>query len=152
MGRNGGARVPRAAPPWAHAAVLALRELTHEGPSWPVQRAFLSLLRDGHLDRAVRSARPVHAARLARVAAALSPHARTVGPAAGRYSVWLTEPHVARDAARAAGFELNLLADYCRSTTWTGLVIGVGACTDDELSRVLDVLVGSMIRSEPTGA
>lgn len=135
------------APTEVHDAVLALRAVTHEGPSWPVQRAFAALLRDGHVDRSVRSARPVYARRLARVAAAMAPHARTFGPAAGMYSVWLTDPGAAvaaRDAARAAGFKLNLLADYCRTSTWTGLVIGVGSCTDDELTRVLEVVVSAL--------
>lgn len=64
-------------------------------------------------------------------------------------SVWLTEPHVAlaaRDSARAAGFELTLLADRCRSSRWAGLVVGVGSRTDDELTRTLDVLVDLLCR------
>ena len=39
----------------------------------------------------------------------------------------------AREAARRAGFEVNLLSDYCRSARLTGLVVGFGGVTDDEL-------------------
>ncbi len=42
--------------------------ITHDTASWPVQRAFLSLLRDGYVDKVVRSARRVYADRAARVA------------------------------------------------------------------------------------
>ena len=36
---------------------------------------------------------------------------------------------------------MPLLADYCRSATETGLVLGVGGCTDEQLERVLAALV-----------
>ena len=35
------------------------------------------------------------------------------------------------------GFEVNLLADYCRTARLTGLVLGFGGVTDDELDRAL---------------
>ena len=50
----------------------------------------------------------------------------------------------ARDAARRTGFEVNLLADYCRSATLTGLVVGFGGVTDDELDRALAALVSAL--------
>ena len=50
-------------------------------PPWPVQRAFLSLLRDGYVDQVVRSARRVYADRAPRVAAALAPYAEPRRPA-----------------------------------------------------------------------
>ena len=50
----------------------------------------------------------------------------------------------ARDAARRAGFEVNLLADYCRTATLTGLVVGFGGVTDDELDRALAALVSAL--------
>ena len=40
---------------------------THDAVPWPVQRAFVCLLRDGYVDKVVRSARRVYAARAPRV-------------------------------------------------------------------------------------
>ena len=131
-------------PPALLDAVNRRRALTHEAAPWPVQRAFLALLRDGYVDKVVRSARRVYADRAPRVAAALAPYAEPAGPLAGMYSTWLlpqADAVRARDAARAAGFEVNLLSDYCRSATLTGLVVGFGGVTDDELDRALAALV-----------
>ncbi len=125
----------------------ARRLLTHEGAPWPVQRAFLALLRDGYVDKMVRSARRVYAERAPRVAAALSPYAELAGPLAGMYSTWLlpqADAVRARDAARRAGFEVNLLSDYCRSAPLTGLVVGFGGVTDDELDRALAALTSAL--------
>jgi GntR family transcriptional regulator/MocR family aminotransferase len=44
-------------------------------------------------------------------------------------------------SARDAGFELPLLGDYCRTARRSGLIIGFGGCTDDELDRALDAIV-----------
>jgi GntR family transcriptional regulator/MocR family aminotransferase len=46
------------APPAVHRRILTRREVTHDQPAWPVQRAFVSLLRDGYVDQVVRAARP----------------------------------------------------------------------------------------------
>ena len=123
------------------------RAITHDGAPWPTQRAFLSLLRDGYVDKVVRTARRVYADRAPRVAAALSPYAELAGPLAGMYSTWLLpQPDAlrARDSARSAGFEVSLLADYCRSSTLTGLVVGFGGCTDEQLDRALAALTGPL--------
>jgi GntR family transcriptional regulator/MocR family aminotransferase len=125
----------------------ARRAVTHEGAPWPVQRAFLVLLRDGYVDRVVRSARRVYADRAPRVAAALAPYAEPAGPVAGMYSTWLLpgpDAIRARDAARRAGFEVPLLAGYTRSSTLTGLVVGFGGVTDDELDRALAALTSAL--------
>lgn len=123
--------------------IRAVRTLRHEGVSWPVQRAYLALLRDGYVDQVVRSARRVYAERAPRVAAVLAPRATAAGPSAGMYSTWLL-PHeralAAQAAARRAGFEVNLLADYARSSHLTGLVIGFGGVTDAELDAALDAV------------
>lgn len=123
------------------------RSLTHDAPPWPVQRAMVTLLRDGYVDAVVRSARRVYAERAPRVVAALSPYAELAGPVAGMYSTWLL-PHAravrARAAAEEAGFRVNLLRDYCRSARLSGLVVGFGGPTDDELERALAVLVSSL--------
>jgi GntR family transcriptional regulator / MocR family aminotransferase len=124
--------------------INAHRVVTHEGAPWPIQRAYLALLRDGYVDKVVRTARRVYAERAPRVAAALAPYAELAGPLAGMYSTWLlpqAEAVRARDAARRAGFEVNMLADYCRTSTLTGLVVGFGGVTDDELDRALAALV-----------
>ena len=134
-------------PPDLLEAISHRRELTHDATPWPVQRATLALLRDGYVDQVVRSARRVYAERAPRVAAALAPHAVHGGPSAGMYSTWLMaqdQALAARDAARRAGFEINLLSDYCRSATLTGLVVGFGGVTDAELDAALDVLVRSL--------
>ncbi|GEP40239.1 GntR family transcriptional regulator [Nocardioides psychrotolerans] len=119
------------------------RALTHDAASWPVQRAFLSLLRDGYVDRVVRSARRVYADRATRVAAALTPYVEA--PVAGMYAaVVLPRPLAlaAHRAARDAGFDVPLLSDYCRTADLHGLIVGFGGCTDAELDRALAVLAG----------
>ena len=137
------------APPDLHELILRRRTITHAGAAWPSQRALLTLLRAGWLDRAVRSARRVYAERAPRVAEAMSPYATLAGPLAGMYSTWLlpeTDARRARDAARAAGFEINLLSTYARSSGLTGLVIGFGGVTDAELDQALAALTGALAR------
>jgi GntR family transcriptional regulator/MocR family aminotransferase len=135
------------APPALHAAILERRVVTHDTGAWPVQRAFLSLLRDGYVDQVVRSARRTYAARAGRVVAALSGLAEPIGPVAGMYA---TVPLPRRAAlrvaasAREAGFEVPLLSDYCRSTGLTGIIVGFGGCTDDELDRALAAIVSAL--------
>jgi GntR family transcriptional regulator/MocR family aminotransferase len=138
------------APPGLREAIERRRRLTHDATAWPVQRAFVSLLRDGYVDKVVRTARRVYADRAPRVAAALSPYAELAGPLAGMYSTWLmpdAEARRGRDAAREAGFGVNLLADYCRSATHTGLVVGFGGVTDTELDAALAALVRGLAPS-----
>ncbi|GCD92355.1 PLP-dependent aminotransferase family protein [Nocardioides sp. LS1] len=130
--------------------VNARRAITHEAAAWPVQRAFLTLLRDGYVDKVVRTARRVYADRAPRVAAALSPYAELAGPLAGMYSTWLlpqADAVRARDAAAAAGYRVNLLSDYARSSGLTGLVVGFGGVTDTELDGALAALVRGLARS-----
>ncbi|WP_125775978.1 PLP-dependent aminotransferase family protein [Antribacter gilvus] len=135
--------------------VVRRRTVTHDVPSWPAQRALLTLLRDGWLDKVVRTARRVYAERAPRVAEALAPYAVPAGPMAGMYSTWLlpqASALAARDAAAAAGFEVNLLAGYCRAADLTGLVIGFGGVTDDQLDRALEAItcgLSGAVRSSP---
>jgi GntR family transcriptional regulator / MocR family aminotransferase len=127
-------------PPDLLDAVCRDRAERHEAAPWPVQRAFLALLRDGYVDKVVRSARRQYAERAPRVAAVLAPHATPAGPSAGMYSTWLLAPDralAAHDAARRAGFDVPLLGDYTRSSGLTGLVVGFGGVTDEELDRAL---------------
>jgi GntR family transcriptional regulator/MocR family aminotransferase len=132
------------APAALHRAILARRDVTHDVPAWPVQRAFLSLLRDGYVDMVVRSARRTYAARAARVVEALRPRAQPFLPVAGMYAtVPLPRADALRthEAARAAGFDVPLLSEYCRTARLTGLIIGFGGCTDDDLDRALAAIV-----------
>ena len=132
------------APSELHAAVLRRREVTHDTAAWPVQRAFLSLLRDGYVDQVVRSARRTYAARAERVVAALDGRADPIGPVAGMYATVPLPPEAATRVAaeaRAAGFEVPLLSDYCRTARRSGILIGFGGCTDEELDRALAAIV-----------
>jgi GntR family transcriptional regulator/MocR family aminotransferase len=132
------------APAALHRAILARRDVTHDVPAWPVQRAFLSLLRDGYVDMVVRSARRTYAARAARVVEALRPRAQPFLPVAGMYAT-VPLPRAdalrAHEAARAAGFDVPLLSEYCRTARLTGLIIGFGGCTDDDLDKALAAIV-----------
>ncbi|MCH6470461.1 MocR-like pyridoxine biosynthesis transcription factor PdxR [Sinomonas terrae] len=137
-------------PPSLLDGVVRRRDVTHSGAAWPSQRALLTLLRDGWIDRTVRAGRRIYAERAARVVAALSPHAELAAPIAGMYSAWLLpEPEAVRvrDAARAEGFELNLLSQYTRTSEVSGLVIGFGGATDGELDRALSVLSAALRRA-----
>jgi len=135
------------APPALQEELNERRVLTHDGASWPAQRALVTLLRDGWVDRVVRAARRTYAERAPRVAAAMSPYAELAGPLAGMYSTWLLpedQARAARAAASAAGFGVNLLSDYARSSGHTGLVIGFGGVTDAELDEALGVLTRAL--------
>ncbi len=132
------------APPVLHRAILERREITHDTAAWPVQRAFVSLLRDGYVDQVVRSARRTYAARAERVTAALDGLAEPIRPIAGMYvAVRLPQATAERvvASARQAGFEIPLLRDYCRSARLSGVIVGFGGCTDEELDRALAAVV-----------
>jgi GntR family transcriptional regulator / MocR family aminotransferase len=132
------------APPALHRVILDRREITHDVPPWPVQRAFVSLLRDGYVDQVVRSARRTYAARARRVTEALRPLAAPILPVAGMYAtIRMPEAQVARvrASAREAGFDIPLLRDYCRTARLSGVIIGFGGCSDDELDRALAAVV-----------
>ncbi len=63
------------------------------------------------------------------------------------YSTWLMPASKARrahEAARDAGFDIPLLADYCRSARMTGLIVGFGGVTDDQLARALEILENAL--------
>lgn len=127
-------------PPDLLRRLVALREQTYDMPSWPAQRALLTLLREGWVDKVVRTARRVYADRAPRVAEVLAPYGTAAGPAAGMYSTWFLPPAAvrrARAAARDAGFEVAPISNYCRTARLSGLVVGFGGVTDEQLDRVL---------------
>ena len=57
------------------------------------------------------------------------------------------EALAAHAAARDAGFDIPLLRDYCRTARLTGLIIGFGGCTDDELDCALAAIVRALTRA-----
>ena len=127
--------------------VTRIMDDTHDAVSWPVQRAFVCLLRDGYVDKVVRSARRVYAARAPRVVSALTPFGEVVSPVAGMYATVLMPADVAaraHDLALDAGFDVPLLADYCRSHEMGGLIVGFGGLADEELDRALAVIVAAL--------
>lgn len=129
--------------------VADLRAARHDHPPWPTQLALLTMMREGHLARAVRSARRVYADRGERVAARIGRFGALSAPVAGMYLTLLTEPRVARavtEEARRAGFDVPTLAELTRSDTRAGLVVGFGGVTEAELDRALDVLEASLAR------
>lgn len=139
-------------PPHLLDALRERRAVRDEMVSWPVQRAYLSMLRDGYVDQVVRSARRVYAARAPRVSAVLSPHAEPAGPSAGMYSTWLLPAEqalAAQAAAREAGFDVPLLADYARGSDLTGLVVGFGGVGDAELDAALAALARGLGAAAP---
>jgi GntR family transcriptional regulator/MocR family aminotransferase len=131
-------------PPALLDKIVSQRRLTHDRPSWPAQRALVTLFRDGWVDHVVRSARRTYRERARRVSAAFEGHGELAAPLAGMYGTWLMPRPaavLARDHARAAGFEPFLLDYYCRSATATGLVVGFGGVTDEELDRALAAIL-----------
>ena len=134
------------------ARIAADRNARHDQPPWPTQRALLSMLRDGHVDKLVRSARRVYAERGRRVTRALEPFGEINGPVAGMYLTLHLPKAVAtsvRADCRAAGFDVPSLADYGRTARLAGLVVGFGGVTDSELDRALHVLTASLARHRP---
>jgi GntR family transcriptional regulator/MocR family aminotransferase len=115
----------------------------HDHASWPTQRAFAAMLRDGYVDRVVRSARRVYAARGALIRDRLEPLTPVTGAGAGMY-VTLPMPaeqaRRVRAAAALAGFDLPDLGAYGRTHRRHGVVLGFGGVDDHELDRCLDAI------------
>ena len=129
------------------AEIAAMRAARHDRPSWPVQRAFVSMLRDGYVDRLLRSARRVYAERSREVARRLAPYGHLAGGVAGMYTVLRLPPEQVAavvSAARVAGFELPTLAEYSRTSSVTGIVLGFGAVSDGQLEKALDAIESAL--------
>ena len=135
--------------------LVSRRAARHDHPSWPVQLAVLTMMREGHLDRVIRAARRVYAERTALVASrlgdALDALGLEVAASAGMYvTVEMPEAtaRCASAAARDAGFDLPSLADFCRTSSRHGVVLGFGGVSGAELRRVLDVVAAGVRRAE----
>jgi GntR family transcriptional regulator/MocR family aminotransferase len=128
-------------------AIAERRTARHDHPSWPVQRALQVMLEEGHLSRLIRSARRVYADRSQLVRDRLSPYGGIAHAVAGMYLVLdLSQRRVDQVVAAAAraGIEVPSVADYCRSASRSGLLIGFGGVSDDDLRRALDVLEAAL--------
>jgi GntR family transcriptional regulator/MocR family aminotransferase len=138
------------APAHLVAELARLRAERHDHAPWPVQRALLTLLGEGHLDKSVRAARRVYAERGALVEDRLARFGSLARPVAGMYATLLLPGPVA-DAVvaegAAAGVDVPALADYSRSSGRTGLVVGFGGVSDEELDTALDVLAAALRRA-----
>ncbi len=138
---------------WLVAPEPVVREIserrgrTHDLVPWPIQSAFLAMLREGYVDRVVRSARRVYAHRSRSVMEAIGGLGTVAPSPAGMYLTLQLDREAAEAAARAAreaGFDVPLLSDYSRTAHRHGLVLGFGGCSDAQLDSVLSVLRRSL--------
>jgi GntR family transcriptional regulator/MocR family aminotransferase len=134
------------------ARVTALKALTDRHTSWPVQRAILALIAEGHLERHIRRARRHYAESRAILHEALAPvtrspdgPARLIGLEAGLHACLELAPGL--DAARivaaalARGVAVGGLDEYyCGPPDRQGLVLGYGGITHPDLARGTRVL------------
>jgi GntR family transcriptional regulator/MocR family aminotransferase len=123
--------------------ITRLRGITDFHPSWPLQRAFVALLRDGHLERHVWRMRRHYAekrALLRDMLAPLAPVAQLLGLEAGLHVVLTLRPDldVAAIAERAGalGVWVMLVENfYLGPPERRGLLLGYGGLTTDEIVR-----------------
>lgn len=140
------------APPPLRERVVALKELFDRHTSWPIQRAALVLLREGHLERHIRRVRRHYAELrailrdgLAPVTGGPRPAARLLGLAAGLHACLELAPggdaaRVAADAHRR-GVEVTTLAGYYAGIPdRQGLVLGYGGLFPADLRRGATIL------------
>jgi GntR family transcriptional regulator/MocR family aminotransferase len=135
------------APPPLRARVVALKGIVDRHTSWPVQRAVLALLADGHLERHIRRARRHYAESRAILRAALAPvidvpnpPAQLLGLDAGLHAcLELATPYVAAQVAARAGARGVIVgtldAYYHGVPTREGLMLGYGGLTHEQIRR-----------------
>jgi GntR family transcriptional regulator/MocR family aminotransferase len=126
-------------------ALAAYREHTGDWPAWPMQAAFLAMLRDGYLDQVIRRTSRLYADRRNHTCAVLAPYGRVIGQDAGLH-ITLLLPDSLDDRevaarARAAGVVVAPLSDYRRTLPGPpGLVIGYARPSDQDLLAALALL------------
>jgi GntR family transcriptional regulator/MocR family aminotransferase len=133
------------APPAIVERIDELRRRTHDLPSWPTQQAYLAMLRDGHVDRLIRSARKMYAARGAAIREVMP--GRLTSPVAGMYvtiELSADQTIAAVKAARAAGLELPKLSDYTRTQQRHGVVFGFGGISDEQFEQALGAIISAL--------
>lgn len=130
--------------------LAAYREETGDWPGWPMQAAFLAMLRDGYLDQVVRRSRRLYAERRNHTCAVLAPYGQIVGQDAGLHITLLlpgTDDQALATQARAAGVLVAPLSDYRRTTPGPpGLVIGYATPTEPDLHKALTLLADVLAR------
>lgn len=136
------------APPHVVDEIVSVRIDTGDYPSLPVQHAVASLLRDGEWDRTVRAARRRYRERDRRITDALAPYGELRGVGAGMHTTLLLPARVAAEVARLAarrGIDVDTLEKSTRSPSpVTGLIVGYGSLSEDQLTYGLDVLVDAL--------
>ncbi|MGC0366619.1 GntR family transcriptional regulator/MocR family aminotransferase [Rhodococcus sp. 27YEA15] len=141
------------APPELVERIAHYRERIGDLPSVPLQRALLSMVRDGEWDRAVRAARRRYRRRDREVQAALSRFGELRGLGAGMHTTLVLDEALAAAVARDArygGVEVPTVAESARThTNPGGLVIGYGRVDDNDLSYALTVIARSLERLAP---
>ena len=125
--------------------LATFRAESGDWPSWPMQAALLAMLRDGHLDQAVRRGRHLYAERRTHTCVVLSPYGQIIGQDAGLH-ITLLLPNTMDDlqlaaAARQAGVVVAPLSEYRRTTPGPpGLVIGYATPSTPDLHEALTTL------------
>ena len=122
------------APPPLRSHIAQVTSLNDMYPSWPVQRALLALIRDGHLERHIRRMRRSYAEKRALLSATLAPIqplARLRGLEAGLHAYLELRPdldagHLARMASERGVAVLTLDRFYFGTPDRSGLLLGYG--------------------------
>ncbi|MEV8377417.1 PLP-dependent aminotransferase family protein [Kribbella sp. NPDC056861] len=128
--------------------LAAYREEVGDWPGWPMQAAFLAMLRDGYLDQVIRRSRRLYSDRRNHTCEVLAPYGQIVGQDAGLHITLLlpgTDDRALAADARTAGVVVAPLSEYRRSVPGPpGLVIGYATPTDQDfhqaLTRLCDLL------------
>jgi len=125
--------------------LAAYREEAGDWPAWPIQAAFLSMLRDGYLDQVIRRSKRLYAERRNHTCKVLAPYGQIVGQDAGLHITLLLpdslDDRAVAAEARAAGVAIAPLSDYRRTTPGPpGLVIGYATPPTEELQEALTIL------------
>ncbi|NMM88264.1 GntR family transcriptional regulator [Rhodococcus sp. SRB_17] len=132
--------------------ITAHRKSIGDFPSVPLQRALLSLLRDGEWDRAVRTARRRYRERDRSVENALSRFGELRGLGAGMHTTLMLDASVAEAVASEAlrrGVEVPTVGESARTHTQPGgLVIGYGRVDAADLEYALEV-IGDCLEDHP---
>jgi GntR family transcriptional regulator/MocR family aminotransferase len=146
------------APPPLRSRVAQLKSLSDLHPPWPVQRALLALIRDGHLDRHIRRMRRVYAEKRALLSVTLAPIqplAQLRGLEAGLHAYVHLRPDL--DARRISVMAhergvgiITLDRFYHHTPTRSGLLLGYGGLELAEIARGARIL--AKVISEDAGA
>ncbi|MDR7417007.1 MAG: PLP-dependent aminotransferase family protein [Armatimonadota bacterium] len=138
------------APPDLRERLLRVRDPSESHTPWPVQRALAALLRSGDFDRHIRRMRRHYAELRAALRDALGPVeplARLRGLEAGLHAFLelqsgLDAEEVARCAAQRGVRVRTLTPYYLGSPTRTGILLGYGGLSLEDVRRGAGILAG----------